>query len=813
LTTLPSATSVISRNGELAITDPALFLPGQEARAQLFTRRILRVPEMRRLEIDPARATATLRYRAPLFGAADVIRRLADAAASGDPLSPDDLPLWPPDGPVTVYCHAGLVSTLEILSVGHESLRTCHTAMKRPSVARAMQQALRDSPGIREATVTAATATLGVKFAADITDARALVRLAEAVLRAQARQPAVTEPDLPGFTMPNIALGVSVVGEVVAPVQSVAAALLVLTNIGALRAGAKELRDGRLSLPVLYSSLMVFTILSSSYLPAAVMFWFLRYWERRHLIDTAEENAALLGELPRVPERARMITAVDGERWVPSAVIEAGQRVRVLAGETIPVDGRVASVSALIEESLLGGGVQRAVRVRGDDVFAGATVRVGQLDLTVRRSGRWTRAARITRAVHAAAVPRPSLWTLTAEAEAFAARAVPPTLAVAALGMVVGGAAPATSVLRADYATGIGLAAPLRALRLTRLALRRGALVRTAALDRLAHAQWVVLDDHETLCQRECELAELQVSRIAENQLLPAVAAAGACLGDERGPALVRACAARGLVARQAELRSVDETGVSINYGAHVVRLAGQGDRASLPALRVDVDGFEAAWLKFRRSGQVPAAATVRELRRRGLRVLLASRRSSEEAARRARHIGADAHAGGLDDQQELNLLRALHARGVAVVHVRNGPALAHVADDYVSLALAGPDGVSDDADVALLGRSIAQLPVLMALARDSVAQSEWDRWTMTAPNVAAVASVLALGFPGITVVLTSTLATYIANDCAKKLLAEARANPFADAELAAPAAETVDMLQHAVPCDSSAFERPRAIA
>ncbi|HYB34099.1 MAG TPA: hypothetical protein VED45_11830 [Steroidobacteraceae bacterium] len=813
MTTLPPATAVVSRSGELAVTDAALFLPGQEERAQLFARRILRVPEMRRLEIDPARATATLRYRAPLFGSADVIRRLADATAGGEPLPPEELPLWPAEGPVILYCHTGLVSTLEILSVASERLRLRHAPLKLGTVARPVADALRKTPGVTEVTLTAATATIDVSFDPALTSPRALLRLVETLLRVQARQLTVSEDELPGFTLPNITLGVSAVGELIVPVQSAAAALLVLTNIGALRAGAEEFRDGRLGLPVLYSSLVVFTILSSSYFPAAVMFWFLRYWERRHLIDTAQENAALLGELPGVPERARMITSVDGERWVPSAAVEAGQRVRVLAGETIPVDAGVASGSALIEERLPGGGVHRAVRVRGDEVFAGATVRVGQLDLTVRRSGRWTRAARIARAVHAAAAPRPAVWTLTADAEAFAARAVPPTLAVAALGMAAGGAGPATSVLRADYATGIGLADPLRALRLMRMALREGALVRTAALGRLAGAHWVVMDDHETLTEPECELAELHARGIAENHLLPAVAAAGAWLGDERGPALARACAVRGLLARQAELRSVDETGVAINYGTRVVRLAGAGDRASLPALRVDVDGFEVAWLRFRRSGQVPAAVTVRDLKRRGLRVLLASARSAQETAQRAQQIGADAHAGGLDDQAKLSLLRALHERGVAVAHVRNGPALAHVADDYVSLALAGPDGVSDDADVALLGQSTAPLPGLMALARDSVAQSEWDRWTMSAPNVAAVASVLALGFPGLTVVLTSNLATHIAYDRARKSLAEARENPCAAAEPAAPLAVTVDMLPDPVPAEPSAPERTRAYA
>ena len=57
--------SVHSQPGVLSVTDPRVFAPGQEAQAILFARRLLRVPEVESLEIDPINATATLRYRAP----------------------------------------------------------------------------------------------------------------------------------------------------------------------------------------------------------------------------------------------------------------------------------------------------------------------------------------------------------------------------------------------------------------------------------------------------------------------------------------------------------------------------------------------------------------------------------------------------------------------------------------------------------------------------------------------------------------------------------------------------------------------------
>jgi cation transport ATPase len=231
-------------------------------------------------------------------------------------------------------------------------------------------------------------------------------------------------------------------------------------------------------------------------------------------------------------------------------------------------------------------------------------------------------------------------------------------------------------------------------------------------------------------------------------------------------------------------LREIDPTSVAIDYGGHVIRLRSHGDRALLPSLQVEVDGIEVAEMRFERNGHLPAAVTVRQLRYAGLRVFLASGRPPDDAARVARQIGADASAGLLDEPAKCSLLRALHQDSVAVVHVRDGAALPHTRDNYVSIGLASPEGIRNDADIVLLGRSIAPLPALVALSRDSMADSREDRWTVVAPNLAGLASVFTFNITGLTVVLISNLATYIAHGRARQALVEVKADPSIDAEL-----------------------------
>jgi cation transport ATPase len=183
----------------------------------------------------------------------------------------------------------------------------------------------------------------------------------------------------------------------------------------------------------------------------------------------------------------------------------------------------------------------------------------------------------------------------------------------------------------------------------------------------------------------------------------------------------------------------------------------------------------EVAAFAFRRGTHLPAAATVRRLQRAGLRVFLASGRKPDDAARVARQLGTDAFSGGVDDRARAALLCMLHERDVAVVHVRNGAALPHVRDNYVSVGLTGPDGIRHDADVAMLSRSISALPALVELARENTAHTRQDRQTIVAVNVLAASGVFAFGFTGLMVVLISNLGTYIVRQQARQALLDAK--------------------------------------
>ncbi len=78
---------------------------------------------------------------------------------------------------------------------------------------------------------------------------------------------------------------------------------------------------------------------------------------------------------------------VDGEdvREVPVEQIEVGQTVRVLPGESIPVDGRLVSGETSVDQSVITGESMPVDKRAGDQVFSGTINQMGAFDMVVEK--------------------------------------------------------------------------------------------------------------------------------------------------------------------------------------------------------------------------------------------------------------------------------------------------------------------------------------------------------------------------------------------------------------------------------------------
>ena len=396
----------------------------------------------------------------------------------------------------------------------------------------------------------------------------------------------------------------------------------------------------------------------------------------------------------------------------------------------------------------------------------------------VTADGPETSAARISRAPVETTVPERRTWALNRDAEAFARRAVAPALLGAGAGLLTGDVTTAGAVLRPDYATGVGLATRLEAIHDAKFAARSGAVIRAVdALERLATTSWLFLDDHPALHHVVCDVAEVRTKWLDEARLLPAIAAAGMWLGDERGSALARACHDRGLVVRRAPPREISGAGVAIGFRDRLLRLRGRPVVAEAvpPPLTVQVDGIAVACVRFARNHRPEGAEVVRRLQQGGLSVFLASERVW------AKQLGIDQYCGNMSTEDKIQFLRSLRRQSVAAAYI--GGCLANAAvmrEAHLSIDLPATDTAADTgwdqgtSDIALLAPSINPLPALCALARDSLRRRKRARYAVVIPNLLCAAGALAFGLTPTAVVLISNFGTSMAYNGAKRSLRNA---------------------------------------
>jgi hypothetical protein len=386
-----------------------------------------------------------------------------------------------------------------------------------------------------------------------------------------------------------------------------------------------------------------------------------------------------------------------------------------------------------------------------------------------------TSTARISQGLIETTAPERRTWALNRDAEAFARRAVAPTLLAAGAGLLVGDVTTAGAVLRPDYATGVGLATRVEAIHDARFATRSGAVIRAGdALQRLAETSWIFLDDHPALHHVVCDVAEVRTKWLNEAQLLPAMAAAGMWLGDERGSALARACHDRGLVVRRAPPREMSGDGVAIGFGDRLLRLGGRPVVAGAvpPPLTAHVDGFAVAQIRFGRNGRPEAAEVVRRLQQGGLNVFLASDRAW------AKQLGITRYCGDMSTDDKIQFLRSLRRQSVAAAYI--GDCVAVGREAHLSIDFAAADTLADArydqriSDIALLVPSITPLPALYALARDGLRRRKHTQYGVVIPNLLCVAGALAFGLTPMAVVLISNFGTSMAYNGAKRSLRKA---------------------------------------
>jgi heavy metal translocating P-type ATPase len=483
-----------------------------------------------------------------------------------------------------------------------------------------------------------------------------------------------------------------------------------------------------------------------------------------------QANAALDALAKLLPNTVRRV--VDSQEEIVSLEhVAPGDRLRLLPGERVPTDGRIVLGTAAIDEQLLTGESQPAIKELGDAVYGGTLNLDGQLTIEA------TAAAcegTLQRLVEAVAVARRTKGHYQRLADHIAAWFLPIAIAIALATFawhtsrsgLEQGLLAAMAVVLIACPCALGLATPLAVWTAIGQAAQRQILFRHGdAIERLARVRAIFFDKTGTLSTGIAEVTEFAMDdgesaaaihdltrRIAQGSNHPLSIAVtdfvGPASSDEGQNRLeVRSFAGRGLLGVSqgkvlcslGNLRWMEETSSTISPPMRA--LISQFERAGLALVCLGSKGHVRGVYVCSESLRPEGRNAIAKLRQLGLHVEMLS----GDHTARANTIGAALDVPALGDLLPADKVAALrvakgHWSAIAMVGdgVNDAPALA-VADVGIAMGC-GADVSREAADVCLLTSDLTHVAAAIELARRTVRVIRQNLFWAFAYNMVGIA-------------------------------------------------------------------------
>jgi len=503
---------------------------------------------------------------------------------------------------------------------------------------------------------------------------------------------------------------------------------------------AMELRRRQTGVDIIALLAMVGALALGQFLAGAVIGLMLSGGEalERYASGRARrELAALLSRAPQVVHVYRDgILVTEDVR-----AVRAGDLLMVKPQEVVPVDGEVASIGAILDESALTGESLPAERVRGGAVRSGALNAGSPFDMRATATAEASTYAGIVRLVAAGQAAKAPFVRL---ADRYALWFLGITLALAAIAWIVSGdPVRALAVLVIATPCPLILAAPIAIVAGISRAAHRGVIVKGGgALETLARVKTLVFDKTGTLTAGVPKVASVEAfSDVPADELLRLAASLDQVSPHVFADGIVAAARARNLdLELPTDVREYHGMGIEGNVGQKRVAL-GQlrwlADGRALPATaeelrrRLSPRGSAAVYLAV--DGQIAGALvmedpirsetpeSLRILRHAGItRIVLLSGDRQDVAQTVGKSLVVDEVLFEQSPEQKVEAVGRERREAVTVMvgdGVNDAPALA-AADVGIAMGARGATASSEAADAVILVDRLDRVAEAVLIAR-----------------------------------------------------------------------------------------------
>jgi len=498
---------------------------------------------------------------------------------------------------------------------------------------------------------------------------------------------------------------------------------------------------------------------------------------------TVAKARAGIEKLVRLTPTTARVVRNGVESVIPAKEIQLSDTIRVLAGETIAVDGVIIKGQTSVDQSVMTGESLPVDKGEGDEVKSGTVNQFGTFELTAQKVGEDSSLQRMIRLVQSADAGKAKIVGI---ADRWATWIVVIALAAAIITWIITGEAiRAVTILVVFCPCALVLATPTAIMAGIGNAAKYGILIREGdALERLAGAKRIAFDKTGTLTFGHPAVAKIKCrdDGISPEALLEIVASAELRSEHPLGKAIVahykekagdsptepdtfRLLPGRGVTA-EIEGREIYAgnqrllTDIGTVIPKMLVWAAEEAKSEGCTVIYAAIDGITAGFIALSDTLRPDAAGLIASIHSAGVKTVLLTGDIPQAARHIAETVGISELRANCLPEDKMDTIAEYHESGEPVCMVGDGindaPALkaAHVG---IAMGGIGSDIAIDAADIVLVGDDIKGIPHLLRLSKRTMKTISINLTASMILNFAAIAL-------AITGILTPVLGALVHN-------------------------------------------------
>jgi len=464
------------------------------------------------------------------------------------------------------------------------------------------------------------------------------------------------------------------------------------------------------------------------------------------------------------PQQGRRILADGKEEMIKAEEIRKNDILRILPGETIPVDGEITSGNTSIDQSVITGESLPVDKETGDSVFCGTINRFGAIDIKATKVGEDSSLQKLIRMVQEAENNKAPMQRIV---DKWASWLVPVALLIAVITyFAANDIVRAVTVLVVFCPCALVLATPTAIMAAIGQATKHGVIIKSGdALERMGKVDCIAFDKTGTLTHGNLVVSDVVsfVPETSENELLRLTASVEALSEHPLAKAIVTYAKEKDTaILTVSDFTMIPGKGVSANVGGDTI-LCGNMKWLEESGVRFD-DTVSDTLKHLREQGKATiivaktdkyigvialsdtlrenAKSMIQELHEARTEAVLLTGDHAQTANYFAEQVGISSVHSELLPAQKVEEIQKLQQDGKNICMIGDGvndaPAL-KTANVGVAMGSMGSDIAVEAADIALMGDDISKIPYLKRLSDATIKTIKFSITLSMAINFMAI--------------------------------------------------------------------------